>query len=359
MTRLRLVRLLLALGSRIPGCLAGRPDHFLPEPVRVQFRLRAIFAALFVLLGILGSSPIAAQTSDASSRRASSPIPIDEQDRWVPSIGIFGGFQQQSAEASVDPGMLNPTAPQCTAAIPACQIDRQIQPFDEGDDELRLFRAGFTAEVMTPRFSKHPAAPRAFVHIDPILATGFERNTAGTGNPGPMIEGELAADARRSDAQAFSGQGSRVLAEVSPFVLGVGVGLAFTVDLLDQRFRIKPSIEYIRERLNITGKVNRVVQVAQDPSPATPTDFRFITLKAQDQQTYHALGPGLEIEADSNQLGPFTLSPFISGQGHYFFGDLDVTLRDSNEFNESATWRFSRDRWQWVARLGVRLRWTP
>lgn len=300
----------------------------------------------------------------AAADRSSTPAPgerrgerRDELDRWVPSLGVFGGFQQQSADGEVDPSML--LGPQCTETRIDCEIDRQIQPFDSGDDELRRFRAGFTAELMSPRLLSGFGHPRLFVHIDPILSEGFERSIAGTGNPGPMIEGELAVDARRSDAQAFSGQGSRVLAEVQPFILNVGFGVAFTVDAFDRRIRIKPSAEYVRETLTVTGQVNRVVQVAQIPRPNTPSDFRFITLQDRNRETYDALGPGLEIEIDADQIGPFTISPFAAAHAHYFFGNLDVTLRDSNEFGESTEWRFSRDAWQWTARFGIRLRWAP
>ncbi|MEZ4331459.1 MAG: hypothetical protein R3F35_06880 [Myxococcota bacterium] len=297
-------------------------------------------------------------TPDPSSADAPPQAP-DELDRWVPSIGFYGGVQEQNAEATADTSLLNPSAPRCTPQRVNCEIDDEIQPSSDGEDALRAFRGGLSVELMSRRLVEGFGHPRVFVHVDPILSEGFERSITGVGNPGPMVEGELAVDAQRSDAQAFSGQGTRVLAKSSPFVLNVGAGIAFTVDFSDQRVRIKPSIEYVREILSVTGKANRVVQVAQIPKPNTPSDFRFIELRSSDSQTYHGLGPGLDVEVDGSRIGPFTLSPFAGAHAYYYFGNLDVDLSATNEFDESANWRFQRDRWQWTARFGVRLRWNP
>jgi hypothetical protein len=238
-------------------------------------------------------------------------------------------------------------------------IDRQIQPDSEGDDDIRAVRLGLSAELMSPRLWTGVGKPRIFLHVDPMYSIGFERNVAGNGNPGTMVEADVPPAVSRSDEAIWSGQGTRILAEVDPFVLGVGIGAAFTFDLFDTRIRIKPSLEYLRERLTVTGKVNRVVQVAQNPVPGRDGDFRQIALRDDDEQTYHAIGPALEIEVDGDRLGPFILTPFVSGRAYRFFGNLDVDLSDTNEFGETADWAFTRDRWEWDMRVGLRFRWLP
>jgi hypothetical protein len=175
-----------------------------------------------------------------------------------------------------------------------------------------------------------------------------------------MIEADFPPAVTRSDEANYSGQGTRVLAEVDPFVLNAGIGMAFTFDVFESRIRIKPSAEYLRERLKVTGQTNRVVQVSDTtPRVNTPSDFRFITMSDSDEQTYHAIGAGLEIEIDAERLGPFMVTPFIAGRAYRFIGNLDVSLRDSNEFGESVEFEFERDSWQWAGRFGVRLRWVP
>ena len=123
--------------------------------------------------------------------------------------------------------------------------------------------------------------------------------------------------------------------------------------------RIKPSAEYLQQKLEVIGRVNRTVQLVNDPPDASPGNFRFIELQGRDRKTYYAFGPGLEIEVDANRLGPFLVSPFVAGRAFYFYGDLDVKLSDENEFGESAQWKFQQDQWQWDGHIGVRLRWDP
>jgi len=320
-----------------------------------------LLATTVAAIAAAGEAAAAADQARESAVSTNQQEPLVELDRWVPSLGIFGGFQQQHAEGTIDPGMLEPTAPQCTPDPQGveCSIDQQIRPFADGDDELRAFRSGISLELMSPRLLSSFGHPRFFIHVDPMLSTGFEQRIAGSGKPGEFIEAQFPPAVTIIDEANYSGQGTRLLADIDPFVLNAGIGIAFTFDVSDSRFRIKPSVEYLRERLKVTGETNRVVRVAQRPMVNTPSDFRFIALRDSDEQTYHAIGAGLEIEIDGDRLGPFMVTPFIAGRAYRFIGNLDVSLSDSNEFGESVEFEFERDQWQWAARFGVRLRWVP
>jgi hypothetical protein len=335
-------------GNRVLSC--AREGRFL-----------FLFATIVVAIAAVGENAVAAEQTGEPAVSANQKKPMDELDRWVPSLGIFGGFQQQHAEGTIDPGMLNPTAPQCTPDPGGveCSIDQQIRPFAEGDDELRAFRSGISLELMSPRLLSSFGHPRFFIHVDPMLSTGFKQRIAGSGKPGKFIEEQFPPAVTITDEANYSGQGTRLLADIDPFVLNAGIGMAFTFDVYDSRIRIKPSAEYLRERLEVTGETNRVVQVAQRPKVNTPSDFRFIVLRESDEQIYHAIGAGLEIEIDGNRVGPFMVTPFIAGRAYRFIGNLDVSLSDSNEFGESVEFEFERDQWQWAGRFGVRLRWVP
>jgi hypothetical protein len=272
---------------------------------------------------------------------------------------MFGGFQLQEASGKIEGGQLNPEAPRCTPQPVQCEISDQIQPSSEGDDDILAVRLGLSLEIMTPRLAEVPGDPRLFVHVDPIYVEGFERNIAGTGNPGPMTESFLPPPVTRSDENVYNGQGTRIFAEVSPLVVGAGIGVALSFEILEHTVRVRPSAEYLTERLSVTGQMNRVVQVAQNPRPRTPSDFRFIALRDVDRKRYHAVGAGLDVELDADRLGPIVLTPFMGARAFHFLGDLDVDLSDTNEFGEMAEWHFEREEWQWEARLGIRLRWLP
>jgi hypothetical protein len=212
---------------------------------------------------------------------------------------------------------------------------------------------------MTPRLVEAWGDPRLFAHVDPMYIVGFERRVAGRGNPGPLMEAFLPPVVTRSEVAVYTGQGSRLFAEISPFSISAGLGVALSFEVFEHTVRVRPSAEYLSERLTITGQSNRVVQVAQNPRPGTPSDFRFIVLRDVYRKRYHAVGAGLDLEVDTDRFGPILLSPFVGARAFHFLGDLDVDLSDTNAFGESASWRFKRDPWQWEARFGVRLRWAP
>ena len=74
----------------------------------------------------------------------------------------------------------------------------------------------------------------------------------------------------------MTGQGTRIYAELDPFLLTAGAGIAFTFEVWERTIRVKPSVEYIREELTVTGIVNRAVRLE---SPGTSIDsYRLIEL---------------------------------------------------------------------------------
>jgi hypothetical protein len=247
----------------------------------------------------------------------------DETERWVPSVAVFGGIIGQTASGDVISGLVcpDPTVP-CPPLPPiplALTINQPIRPPDGPN-----------------------GVPTVVAGEDTLLALA---PTMGLFN---------------LPEQVVTGQGSRTRAEIQPFVLSAGLGVAFTLDIGHRRIRIKPSVEYLRETLDITGIVNRAVKIT---NPARPQDgldsFRLISLTSSTTEVYHGVGPGLEFEADALRAGPFMLSLFVAGQAYSIFGDRDIELSDTNEFGETAEWRFQKEKWGWGARAGLRFRWLP
>ena len=159
--------------------------------------------------------------------------------------------------------------------------------------------------------------------------------------------------------EVVTGQGSRTFAEIQPFVLTAGLGVAFTVDFGRLRMRIKPSVEYLRETLDITGIVNRAVKLRFAPPAEGLDNFRLISLTSSTTEVYHGVGPGLELEADTVRAGPFMMSIYLAGQVYSIFGNRDVELSNTNEFGETAEWSFEQSAWGGGARAGLRSRWLP
>jgi len=303
---------------------------------------RAVLVAL--VLGSLGSAlPGAPALGLGPSEER------EELDQWVPSIGIFGGFVAQNISGTVTSSdVMGPGLAPITQPIGASV---------SGRDLLLSADVGGSLELSTPRFTERLGSPRIFARGDLGALFGFERTPAGEGAPGPMsLLPQLPVITDASEL-TVSGQGSRTQAEAQPFLFSAGLGVAFTLDLGERRLRIKPSVEYMREKIEITGQVNRAVKINQ---PASQTsDFRLIELSSSASEVYHGVGPGLELELDAARLGPLMSTVFVAGQGYRYFGQLKVDLSDVNNFGESANWSFEKQRWGWGGRAGVRFRWQP
>ena len=133
--------------------------------------------------------------------------------------------------------------------------------------------------------------------------------------------------------------------------------MAFTLEWGERRIRIKPSVEWMREKIETTGEVRRAVPLVG--VPGDPSDFREIVLSGSDSKVYHGIGPGLEVETEPVRPGPFMMTVYLSAQAYSFLGDLDITFSDVNEFGEFADWKFEKNRWAYRGGVGLRFRWQP
>ena len=133
-----------------------------------------------------------------------------------------------------------------------------LRPPVANDDRLVTPSMSGTLELMTPGIQALPGRPRFFVHGDAGALFGVEHHVARERAPSHLPP--LTADdppylrlAENFIEPAVSGIGSETTAEVQPLLVTAGGGIAFTVDLWGRRFRIKPSLEYMREEIDFTG----------------------------------------------------------------------------------------------------------
>jgi hypothetical protein len=289
----------------------------------------------------------------------------DELSRWAPSLGVYFAMLGQKAKGSITPGLVIETpATNCGITnqdlfgCPASQPE--ITSASASSDTGVVPLVGGSLELMTPRLLDAFLSPRLFARGDAADAFGFERNLAGERKPGPFFADEPEPCCPDIFERSVGGQGSRAKAQVRPLVLGAGVGVAFTTTLFGRIVRLKPSVEYLRQEVDLLGSVRRAVKI-QDPTTdfVSLSGFRLIALSASSEETMHGIGGGLELEGDAGRVGPLVLSVFIDGRGYRFTGNLKHTLTDTNERGETASWHFDFDPWAWRAGIGARVRWSP
>jgi hypothetical protein len=287
----------------------------------------------------------------------------DETKRWVPAFSVYSGVLMQNAEGKISSTPLAPERgvlffPLDCPDWPVGVRDPVRCPTN-GDDLMVAPFVGGSIELMTPGLTSLPGRPRLFVHGDAAASFAFTRDVAKEGIPGEFeAPTSPTGESFQIEESAILGQGSRLSAEVKPLLLSAGAGVAFTLDAWERRLRIKPSVEYLREEIEVTGVMHRAV--AKIPSPQNDLeDFDLIALSGSKKQSFHGIGPGLEIEADVAGAGPFMLTVYLAGQAYAFLGDLEMEFSDTNEFGETATWSFEKNRWGGRVGVGLRFRWVP
>jgi hypothetical protein len=355
----------------------------IPRPAHLGVRRRLGLCGLFVSLFVFGHAAFAAEGPD-------------EADHWAPSFALFFDVLGQKAHGGVTTGPvlgppLSPNDPEEDAFAdgtgclrrtgPAggpftfrrdgtlCASGRanntKILPDDEGHDTSIVPLVGASLELMTPSLLGEAfLRPRLFAHVDVSAAFAYERNLAGVESPKDFAIPEGLNFTSTNPSQenieelAIVGQGSRTHMQVDRWVYSGGAGIAFSADLFDRRIRIKPSIEYLREDIEYNGVVHRAVK-RRTPTGVDLSSFYLLSMTQFRDESYDGIGPGLELEVDAARLGPFVSSVFFMGRGYYLFGEFDIKMTQTNQFNETATWTVDLDRWAWRSGVGFRVRWSP
>jgi hypothetical protein len=321
-----------------------------------------------------GEMPAATSAPGAPPEAAGGePAPKDESERWVPSFSLFSGVLVQNADGDLtssrilgecaDPPPFPPDPAHCEQQIrPTAPLSDVPLPSvtTRGDDRMVTPFVGGSLELMTPGLISLPGRPRLFVHGDAAASFSATRDLAKEGVPGAF---EVAEGVTFPKETNVLGQGSTTSAQVMPLVVSAGAGVAFTLEAWERRIRIKPSVEYLREEIEVEGVVKRAVQTRyRRPSPTAedfPDGFRLIELSGSEKQVFHGIGPGLEVEIDTLRAGPFMLAVYVSGSAHAFLGDREVEFSDTNADGESAAWRFEKNEWAFRGFVGLRFRWVP
>jgi hypothetical protein len=332
------------------------------------------------------------------SGAAGEPEAKDETERWVPAFAVFSGALVQGADGAAwndgfeymhtdrkvrvrnhtiegEPKKVKERYEVVTETI------RQSKIWDEVGEDLMVGPVvGGSAEIMTPGLQSVPGRPRFFLHGDVAGYFGPDRVVAKSGDPDP--DAIVLPTAPKSFAEFVKGQGISTQVEVDPVLWSAGAGVAFTFDAWGRRFRVRPSFEWFREEVEVSGVVSNVYQTdsgrnytAQpdphpdnsgtiyfDDLPRIDPEFFVVAMEGSEEKAYHGIGPGLELEMDAARAGPVMLTLFVSGKAYKMLGDLEVEFSEetADEWGtHTAAWSFEKNPWSYQGNVGVRFRWLP
>ncbi len=137
-------------------------------------------------------------------------------------------------------------------------------------------------------------------------------------------------------AEEFEGQGNRVWGRRRHNAWYVSAGTVFTLPRSGYALRFRPSVEYAGEVFDNEGEF--ALMVDERALPTDIPEFYVARIALDERQTFHSLGPGLELELVNQLDGGITLSFFMQTRFMWILNDPDVKLRGDATFaDESIT----------------------
>jgi len=310
----------------------------------------------------------------ASSRAAE---PIDETERWVPSVAITSGVVAQGASASVSTAVIkipswDPFVPgtSCPDPIPSptCPmiVEEAGRPSDRGNSILFAPFVGGQIELMTPGIQALIGRPRGFFQVGFDVSFGVEYDTALEGDLGDMGD-----DIRRPIfiPTVIEGQGSETALSIRSPIFTAGAGIAFTAEIWGRRVRLKPSFQWMRQEVEMSGRTNVPILLSYDGS--NDSVYQMVYLKADKTLVWHGIGPGLELEVDAVRTGPITVSLAFYVNAYYLLGNKDIEMTATEELQAfptvpplppqpiSSTYTYEQKDWSFRGGVALRFRFLP
>jgi hypothetical protein len=297
-------------------------------------RFRATLQIVAFVVSILGT-PVAVRAESVWAAT---------YDRWVPSFGIqlgLFGHKQSGTVESFDGAMA------------------QLSPPDSRSGGTYTPFVGAGLELMSPALLSTAGHPQIFVGAELNGLFGTESNVASAGNPdGPNLPNRL-----EFPESAITGVGSRTTTEFGSVGFGAGAGIAFSGEVLGFGVRVKPSFQWTRFDLNVSGRVLDVIK------PAFDDPFvRTVLIERRESRSFNGIGPGLELEFVAVSRPRFLVTVFgrvgayriLGNRGFDFSGATTILDEGQGLPTDTYTANFSADlaAWQYRGNVGIRFSWT-
>lgn len=294
---------------------------------------------LALLLGLL----LDIQAAQAAGRDGGK---AETDGAWLPGIGLLLAVDSQVGDARA-------------VSSARGEID--------GDGTLLTPLIGLDAEIQTPTLTSRLGRPRLFIRGGVTRAFDAERIIVKEGAPGaidiPFIDPDMdGISVQEPPIDSIGGRGTRFETQVQPWGFMAGVGLAFEVPSLSDRarkVRIRPSIEYRRERLQAAIFLGAAQSI--DNSETCPC--RSTSFKVTEKQTLHAIGPAVEVEMDLNSLRSMIVTIYGAFHAYRVIDGRSLNVGGEGVFDDgtpvSLEGNFERDLWSYRFGLGLRFRWNP
>ena len=281
-----------------------------------------------------------------------------EPTQWSVGIGIPIGLQINDVKANSRTGFIG---------SPSRVFDdlgqlQFVRSWSTGDSRVTGVTFGGDLEIVSPTVFDVLGQPKFFARSALEMNLAADTKPATEGGIGPV---RLPTNAAGEPPPTFTvnsvlGQGTEALHKVHRLQVRVGAGMAFSFVFNDRPIRIKPSIEYLRHGTEMRGAVNAVIQLPGTPPLLTSlSQTRIEEVRTTAKRTFHGIGPGLELELETGQLGPLAVTVYGGFRAYRFLGTRDEKLKGQTSAGEPVEFEFEIDKWLYRADTGLRFRWQP
>ncbi len=227
-----------------------------------------------------------------------------------------------------------------------------------GDELLLDYAFGLSFDLMAPSIADVPGHPQPFVHLDVLHPLGLEVDITREGSPDGFIVPDFGSSDSTLPASAVGGQGVKTEVEFKSPSVTAGLGVAFSFELWERRYRIRPSIQYLHEKVEVSGVMLDAEGQQVIQNFVLVEEFDLITLTGRSNKTLHSLGGGFELETDVHRLKSGTISIGLGFHAYRIMGDRRFefsALRGA----DSATWRATMDPLVYRGGFAFRYRFLP
>jgi hypothetical protein len=318
-------------GQSGDGRIKRRCPHRVAGTVRSAWNERARIAPSLVLCALSGALLVSASSAEES---------VEDYDRWSSAVAFELGLLRESVDG---------------IAVSDRQPTNREGELQSGDDQLLDASFGSAVELMAPSIADIPGHPQPFMHINVLHPTGVGVDVVREGSPDGFEIPDFGISDSTLPATAVGGQGIKTeIRYKSPTVIA-GLGVSFSFDLGDRHYRVRPSVQYLMEKAEMTGAMLDADGQQVTEGGVVIEDFVLTALYEDQEKTFHGLGGGVELETDIvlNDLGVISL---FAGIHVYRLIDDRRFERTTTDGTSSATWGVKLDPVVYRGGAGIRYR---
>ena len=295
----------------------------LPRAESLRVLLTATIVAWLVVVLAGGAAAQADGTDADADARVVDRERADEELEWLPSLAISWGAYSQAMDGTT------------TSSISS------ITP--STGDSLITTMFQFEGKLHTPLQLDVPSKPRLFVTLglqiplaDELIAErideSFDVGDAGFASncpaniPGP----NPTPDPNNGNSTTCSlSIRNRVSIDAMWYA---GLGVDFTVPVLDDQFHVSPALEYYGFAAQTVGEFKR--STGGTENNVRLDDFIEGADVVGDPEVYHGISPSLTLSVDVFEEGPWRWSMFLQGRAVFVLNDPDTQARTSLGSNQ-------------------------